>query len=268
MIYTSTRTLITLTGPEAPTFLNGLITQDIRTIQINRSGFCAFLTPQGRYITDAFIKNCIKNIYWLDIPTEALSPLLAHLNRYKLRSKVTINHKPDYCIVYLNSPHPEAYPDHTGLMRWRYIAPTKKATKAAPEQEHNWRLSQIKSCISSYNEGLTPNKSIILDHGFNTHKALSWTKGCYMGQELMARTHHRGVVRKTLACLQHNEICDTNDTALLTANKDKKIGTILCQGTETNTKTKYTLTLVYKDFLTDSTLNTNRGLFSVFNFIK
>jgi folate-binding protein YgfZ len=65
--------------------------------------------------------------------------------------------------------------------------------KGTPEDYTTLRLA---NGISEAPDDLWQGKSIILEHGFHELGALSWTKGCYIGQELMARTFHRGQLHK------------------------------------------------------------------------
>lgn len=59
-------------------------------------------------------------------------------------------------------------------------------------------LHRLKLGVPEGGQDLIPEKSLLLESGLDELNAISWTKGCYMGQELTARTKYRGLVRKRL----------------------------------------------------------------------
>ncbi|CAM9565418.1 unnamed protein product, partial [Heterosigma akashiwo] len=94
------RSIVELSGPDAAKLLQGLITNDIRTLDggVDKSIAAAFLTTKGRCFTDAIITAVVddsgngatEQSYLVDCPEAHRAELLRHLKRYKLRSKVQI----------------------------------------------------------------------------------------------------------------------------------------------------------------------------------
>src|SRR5437879_6187021 len=83
------RTLIAVSGPDWRGFLQGLITQDVDSLQPGEARFGALLTPQGRLLYDLFVVGRQEGC-WLDVLAEHRTALLQRLTMYRLRAKVTI----------------------------------------------------------------------------------------------------------------------------------------------------------------------------------
>src|SRR4051812_33078075 len=83
------RALIALGGPDWRGFLQGLITQDVETLQPGEARFGALLTPQGRLLYDLFVVGRDDGC-WLDVEAEHRAAIMQRLSMYRLRAKVTI----------------------------------------------------------------------------------------------------------------------------------------------------------------------------------
>ena len=210
------RALIGVSGEDAPIFLQGLITNDIENVTAEKPIYAALLTPQGKYLFDFIIfkKN---ETYYLDCETSRSEDLYKKLKLYKLRSKVTLEIKTDLIggVYWGDSYVPknaEVYgddPRHQDLGHRFWIPKDAFPTDLGPEvEEADYRRLFLMNLIPYGSADLEVDRSVILEYGLNDLGALSWTKGCYVGQELMARTHHRGLVRKGLylACLTSGQV--------------------------------------------------------------
>src|SRR4051812_35717520 len=83
------RALIAVGGPDWRGFLQGLITQDVDTLQPGEARFGALLTPQGRLLYDLFVIGR-EDGCWLDVAAEHRPAILQRLTMYRLRAKVEI----------------------------------------------------------------------------------------------------------------------------------------------------------------------------------
>ncbi len=204
------RTLIELQGPDKETFLQGLLTQDVRKIEEGKALYATLLTPQGKFLHDLFL--IAKGDSWfIDCERERVADLLKRLNIYKLRSKVVLldrSHDFQVLVSLADSTELSCFlnvtdPRHADLGNRLYV---EKNTHIPPldtfeiYDEHRIRL-----CIPDGSRDLPIERAVILEYGFESLGALDWNKGCYMGQELMARTHYRGLIRKKLICVDFKE---------------------------------------------------------------
>jgi folate-binding protein YgfZ len=194
-------------GNDKEKFLQGLLTCDVRL----RPCYGALLSPNGRFLYDFFIVE--EGDHWLmDVPKDYSEEILKKLNLYKLKSDVYFeqddrrvwwsSHVEDVIldgasidasdrgsISYKDPRHPK--------MGYRVYA-----LDSDFQQDDNVFLDYTDHRIAlGIPEGpldLVYDRSIILECNFVQMNAVSFTKGCYVGQELIARTHHTGVVRKCL----------------------------------------------------------------------
>src|SRR6185436_12346599 len=83
------RGVVEVKGPDATSFLQGLITNDVEQAAAGRAVYAGLLTPQGKLNVD-FIVAPIEGGYLLDCPAGRAADLTARLKRYKLRAKVEI----------------------------------------------------------------------------------------------------------------------------------------------------------------------------------
>jgi tRNA-modifying protein YgfZ len=190
------RGVIEIGGEDKATFLQGLISNDINLVMPTQAIYATLLTPQGRFLFDFFITE--KNgTFLLDVESAHLEALLKKLSLFKLRSKVILKARPDLKIYALwgegNLPM-EAYPDpRLKVLGARLIGQTEPNALVEEYDLHRLKLGVPEGGID-----MLPEKAILLESGLDELNAVSWTKGCYMGQELTARTKYRGLVRKRL----------------------------------------------------------------------
>ncbi len=190
------RGVIEIDGEDKETFLQGLISNDINLVTPTQAIYATLLTPQGRFLFDFFITDK-DGIFLLDVELARHEALLKKLSLFKLRSKVTLKARPDLKIYALwgeeNFPR-EAYPDpRLKTLGARLIGQTEPNASVEEYDLHRLKLGVPEGGID-----LLPEKAILLESGLDELNAVSWTKGCYMGQELTARTKYRGLVRKRL----------------------------------------------------------------------
>lgn len=206
------RGVMEIEGEDRAPFLQGLITNDIHLVTPSRSIYTLLLTPQGRFLYDLFIMEK-EGTYLLEGETSRLEDLLKKLNLYKLRSKVTLKLRADLTvyalwgegICHLFNLKEEPGNTQQGIFmdprlvelgaRTIGLTPSQNGMLATPQDYDTHRLELG---VPEGGKDLIPEKSIPLECGLDELNAISWTKGCYMGQELTARTKHRGLVRKRL----------------------------------------------------------------------
>ena len=192
------RAVIAVSGPEARVFLQGLITNDA---QAPRPAFyAALLTPQGKILFDFLIVESDATLL-LDCLREARDGLIKRLSLYKLRAKVEIMARDDLAVFAGLSgeamPGGFADPRLPALGTRAIAAEGEIAAQTGPNQYHALRLDL---CVPEGND-FGSDKMFALDAGLDELNAVSFDKGCYVGQELTARMKHRGTARKRLLAL-------------------------------------------------------------------
>jgi hypothetical protein len=219
------RAIIAVAGEDRQSFLQGLISNDTAKVSASRAIYATLLTAQGRFLFDMFIV-AQDGRYLLDCAAPRRADLIKRLSMYRLRSKVSIaDADADWCAAVLFGDGAAAAVGLAGdagkamafgggvayvdprlpdlgvrLVLPRATAQATLDTLQAPEDADGnaYHRLRIELGVPDAARDLTPEKSILLENGFDELNAIDWDKGCYMGQELTARTRYRGLVRKRL----------------------------------------------------------------------
>jgi folate-binding protein YgfZ len=193
------RTVIEVAGEDRVPFLQGLVSNDVAQAAPGRAIWTALLTPQGKYLADFFILS--DNSRLLLDAERALAPaLLQRLTRFRLRSKVSLREAEelDVYAAWDGAPQPGgiAAPDpRLPDAGWRILSATQLGTNGTEEA---WDRHRLGLGLPDGTRDLEPEKTVLLEAGFDELNGVSWSKGCYMGQELTARTKYRGLVKRRL----------------------------------------------------------------------
>jgi hypothetical protein len=193
------RAVIALSGPEARGFLQGLVTNDLDQLAPGRALYAALLTPQGKILFDFLIAEGDGAVL-LDVAAAARDALLKRLKMYRLRAKVDIEARDQLAVLLgLDDVHAVqgvtfADPRNPALGHRTLGARAEMPAAATEAAYHAHRLDL--GIPESADFGT--DKMFALDAGLDELHAVSFTKGCYVGQELTARMKHRGTARKRL----------------------------------------------------------------------
>lgn len=197
------RTVITLDGVDARNFLQGLITNDVGQCTDGHAAYAALLTPQGKILFDFFLA-AVNSGYWLDCASASAGELAKRLGFYRLRANVSIAARPELVVAAVwNGPTISAvangivFPDpRLAELGARVIAPREQVESALaaipPDDYESFRL-QLGVPDSA---DLPPDQVFALDAGLEELHGVSFTKGCYVGQEVTSRMKHRAIARR------------------------------------------------------------------------
>ena len=201
------RVVLKLSGADRIKFLQGVITKNCSNLTVNIFFYSLMLTPQGKYLYDFFIVNSDNSVYF-DIAEELCDEFVKRINIYKLRSDIAIDLCPELSV---------AVTETTGAMDEEFLFASedprsdKIGTRIIANQEvinklitadHNfYHTSRIKNLIPEGFYDMIQNSSFPLEYGFDHIGAIDFDKGCYVGQEVITRTHFRGTIRKKLFLL-------------------------------------------------------------------
>jgi tRNA-modifying protein YgfZ len=217
------RAILAVSGPDRRGFLQGLVSNDVAKVAADRAVYAALLTAQGKYLHDFTMVEAGEEI-WLDAEAARLPDLERRLTIYRLRAKVAIDERPGMAVAAiwgagalaaLGLPDGPGAARHLGAglaftdarlaalgarsilpreeLRPAFIAAGLAESDFAAYDRHRLALG-----IPDGSRDLVPEKSILLESGFDELNGIDWQKGCYVGQELTARTKYRGLVKKRL----------------------------------------------------------------------
>jgi folate-binding protein YgfZ len=218
------RSVIAIAGEDRLEFLQGLISNDTRLISDARAIYAALLSPQGKFAYDLLLVGSGER-YLIDAENTRRADLLKRLKLFKLRSKVTLDDlHADFVVVNLfggDTLQRLGLTAEPGIARAvdggfvftdprlaalgaRAFLPRATAAQMlldfgfAAATVGDFQRLRFSLGVPEGSRDLIPDKSILLESGVDELHGVDWQKGCYMGQELTARTKYRGLVRKRL----------------------------------------------------------------------
>ena len=206
------RSVIAVGGPDRAEFLQGLISNDTAKGGPGRAIWAALLTPQGRFLNDMFVVEDESGMFLIETERERAAALAKKLKMYTLRSKVTVEDRPagmEVAVVF--GPDAEQVLPVAGATAFvdprlpelgvRVLAPAGQAAALlklpeAPLAEYE--ALRLRLGVPDGSRDLIVEKGLLLESGFDELHGVDWQKGCYMGQELTARTKYRGLIKRRL----------------------------------------------------------------------
>lgn len=209
------RSVIAVSGADRVEFLQGLISNDTTKVAPGQAIWAALLTPQGRFLNDMFVADAGDETLLLETERERAPALAKKLKMYTLRSKAAVEDRSaalevavafgDDASKALGLDGAVSFVDpRLEALGVRVIAPAGRAATLlagrgfaeAPLATYN--SLRLSLGVPDGSRDLTIEKALLLENGFDELNGVDWKKGCYMGQELTARTKYRALIRKRL----------------------------------------------------------------------
>lgn len=221
------RSVVAVSGEDRKAFLQGLVSNDVLRVTPDHAAYALFLTPQGKFLHDFSIVESDGGedaVLLLDPETDRRADLLRRLKMYKLRSKIALEDRADRLRVVaafgdgtleaLGLPaEPGAARPFAGGVAFtdprlpalgaRLFLPADgvaalESAGLARRDVADYDRLRLSLGVPDGTLDLIPEKSIPLESRMDALNAISWDKGCYMGQELTARTKYRALIKKKL----------------------------------------------------------------------
>lgn len=201
------RGLIHIEGSDKHDFLQSLITSDINKLKPDAPRYACLLNAQGKFLHDFFMIEG-DGFILLDCEGSArAADLYKRLNMYRLRADVQISveeHNDVYAIFGSNEGLPD--PRHTDMGNRSFEKPD------LPEKPfETWDHKRISLTIPDGSRDLTIQKSTMDEGSMDQLNAIDYDKGCYVGQELTARMHYRGLGKRKLQTVKLEEMPEGTD---------------------------------------------------------
>lgn len=210
MIHLLHRSVLKIKGPDSVSFLQGLITQDL--LKTDAFQYSLLLSPQGKFQYDLFIWQEDHCLY---LDTERADELLKKLSMYKLRSQVSIEMTDLKVYVDINNSLESDFrfndPRHPAIGSRIYTSATLECTQTLDDYDDH----RLALCIPDGARDMTVDRSIPLEWNMDALNAISWTKGCYMGQELTSRTKHLNLIQKRIVSIPKSSFDETDPSIKL-----------------------------------------------------
>ncbi len=240
------RGVLEITGADRVTFLQGLVSNDVRKVGPERAIYSALLTPQGKYLHDFFLVQQGEAIL-LEGERARLPDLQKRLSMFKLRSKVALRDIGGDVVVAAafgggagaklglsaeigaatSFGGGTAYVDPRLFeLGARLILPRSAGASAldaaafARAEPADYDRLRLSLGVPDGSRDLVVEKAILLEAGFDELHGVDWDKGCYMGQELTARTKYRALIKKRLLPVKVEGTLPPPGTAIMLDGQD------------------------------------------------
>ena len=223
-----------ISGSEAADFLNDLLTAQIANVEIGQAQAACLLSPQGRILYDMLVFRAEVDRFWLQMPSAEVADLRKRLVMYRLRRPIGI----DICEAWKSAV---LFDDtaQTALPEVGFVDPRDAALgrhivgaadlpipdKAEQVDEKRWQAHRIARNVPEGPIDLVRNRALILEAGLDSFNAVDFSKGCYVGQEVTARTKYRGLVKRRILCIRSTDSNLASGMDVL--NGDVVIGQVL-----------------------------------------
>ena len=217
------RGVLAVSGPDRRSFLQGLVSNDAEKVGPAQARYAALLTAQGKYLHD-FMMVEVGGVTWLEAEARRLGDLKRRLSIYRLRANAALEEQPDLAVAAIFGEGALAaagLPGERGVARplasgVAFVDPRLAALGVRcilPRADLRSTLSaaglveagfpaydrrRLELGVADGSRDLVVEKSILLESGFDELNGVDWQKGCYIGQELTARTKYRGLIKKRL----------------------------------------------------------------------
>jgi len=194
------RSIITVTGEDAETLLQGIVTADLDSLGGDEARAGALLAPQGKILCDFLVSRAPGGMR-LDVAREAGRDLVRRITLYRLRARAEIRID-DQAVVTVawqsatkegKSPlfRDSRFPPE--FVVWRGYGEPSPTPDADPDA---WTNLRIQWGIAEAGADYTLGDAFPHDVNLDQIGGVSFTKGCYVGQEVVSRMQHRGTARR------------------------------------------------------------------------
>jgi folate-binding protein YgfZ len=289
----SHRGLLQCTGPDRLSFLQGMLSNDLRGLQTFDGQYAALLTQQGKVVADLRVL-CAMNSFYLDFLEFLKEKILGHLNRYLIADEVEIaDRSEEYGMLSLQGPQSEALlraaaasvelprkpvghamvtlegaevcvvsDSHTRERGFDLIVPKgaiESIARRLQEVGHPWtarwvgdnaqEILRVEAGIPRYGVDFS-EENLLLETGLD--HAVSFSKGCYLGQEVVERIRSRGHVNKKLSGLVIDNAAPAHRGDIISAG-EKAVGSVTSSVLSPRLGKPIALGYVSKEFWTPGT---------------
>ena len=213
MIYrTEHYRVLRFSGVDALAFLQSQLTNDVAALAIGGWQWQGYCTAKGRLQATFALTRTAADTFEAIVPTSAIEPLAKRLTMFRMRSKLSIEIATERAVILTNAAAPELNATATALKlpdgRAVLVMPLNDAASLSLADAGawaKWQLANINALVpeitAATNEMFVPQMI-----GWDTIApggGVSFSKGCYPGQEIVARAHYRGAVKRHLERVEY-----------------------------------------------------------------
>lgn len=229
------RGVVSLSGGDAVDFLDNIATNDLSSVPTGEARFAGLLTPQGKILFEFFALRT-EDGWLLETRADRVGDLVKRLTLYKLRAKITIaDVSTSYGVAVAWGPLKPAIdgggvyadPRH-GDLGWRILAPREvfASLPGEPVPESRYHERRVELGIAEGGHDYVLGDTFPHEANYDRQHGVSFTKGCFVGQEVVARMQNKSVVRKRVTLVTGTEPLTTGSEVRVGAAVIGTLGTV------------------------------------------
>lgn len=261
----SDRQQLRVTGPDAVSFVQGMVTNDVAALPVGGSCYAALLTVKGSMVGDARILRR-ENDLVIDTGPGRGETVKAFLEKYLISEDAELHEAPELAVVGLVGPSSaevlatlpadakvgELLSPLGGvdvLVRREKLPEVMAALGEVPKlSAATLEVLRVEKLVPLFGVDMT---EVTIPLEANLEHAINYKKGCYIGQEVIARATYRGQMNKKLVQLLVGESTPAYKTEL--KQGERKVGWITSVVKSVKHGQHLALGYVHRDFLTSGT---------------
>jgi folate-binding protein YgfZ len=230
------RALVSVSGPDAEHFLQNLLTVDLDNLDAGEARPGALLTPQGKILFDFLISRESEDAFLLECRAGTQHDLVRRLALYRLRAKVDISTRDQSLVVVrwngggasseTDSGPLDTTPRSGALHDRRFpLAEVIRSYGEAGDPASGasgadaWRALRIEHGVAESGEDYALSDAFPHDVLLDELGGIGFSKGCYVGQEVVSRMQHRGTARRRVMIVTAAERLPATGTELLAGGR-------------------------------------------------
>jgi len=244
------RGVIRASGADAAAFLQGQLTNDVASLDAGSARLAGFCSAKGRLQASFIVWRPADDEFLLSCPTSVLAPTLKRLSMFVLRAKCKLTDASDEialfgvagtaatamlgdCAVWRGRRHGAAtafrLPDGAGVQRDLLAAPVDAEVDvgAAPAMTlETWHWLEVESGIVTI-EAATVDRFVPQMVNFELIGGVDFKKGCYPGQEVVARSQYRGTTKRRTLLFDCDALPAPAQDVFIAGNANEPAGTVV-----------------------------------------
>ena len=214
------RTLLRISGPDAPRLLQGILTCDVEALAIGEAAFGALLTPQGKVLFDFFLIRSTDS-HLADIDASLAGDFKKRLEFYRLRAKVAIEPMDVRTGIHAAWDGDPGIVDgikvidpRSPAMGLRLYCRRPPTVEPGNYHEHRISVGMPQGGLDFVYGDVFPHEVLMDQFG-----GVDFAKGCYVGQEVVSRMQHRGTARNRMLIVEAAQTLPPFGTEILAGGK-------------------------------------------------
>jgi folate-binding protein YgfZ len=220
--------VLSITGDDAANFLQGQTTNDIKIIKTNGWQFSAHLNHKGRILVIFIIYKLSDQHYLLITDKSITDNIIKRLKMFVLRSKILITQE-NYKLYFCSSDMKNI---STALKNNDLVINLDSLGNQIILSQY---VKDSSDNINIWNKYLIENKIVLINQALEglfipqhiEFTGVSYTKGCYTGQEIVARTHYLGKAKKSLSIVTSSQLIEIGQEISYTEDDANKNAVVL-----------------------------------------